>query len=280
LGGSLFSTPSSTASAPPELKEIVDAQIEVTKAASKAETHIKGADTEHEKMGDPNAPIPSPPLHAAQLNSVLKALATAEGAVNDSIKARRSLIGELEKLLNVNRSMLARDESKQLELSRQKTDTEIKKREVEDDIMRGMHGNDSFTAFGSNGNSDGHAVGEEPERPDVEPLSPPSVEALTPTGSPPPSAITGTTTGSDVKHESHSDYTESASAVPAPIHAGSDLLSSLSMPYARQISNSPLNGGMMKKRKLNNDEPEFDGDAMDGLDDEVAAMLRQQSGGL
>src|SRR5947207_3250708 len=109
LGGSLFSTPSSTGSAPQELKEIVDAQIEVTKATSVAETAIKNADTEHEKMVDPSVPIPSPPVHAARLNALLKTLASAEGAVSESIKARRALIEGLEKLLDINRSLLAKD---------------------------------------------------------------------------------------------------------------------------------------------------------------------------
>ncbi len=224
-------------------------------------------------------PIPSPPVHAARLNALLKTLASAEGAVNESIKARRSLIEGLEKLLDVSRSMLATDESKHSDLLRRKTNTEAKKRDVEDGIMRGLTGSDSFTTSGSNGNSDGHVVsGDEPERPDVEPLSPPSVEALTPTCSPPPISLTGTAIASDIKHESHSDSIESTSAVPVPlVHAGSDLLSSLSMPYGRQTSGSPVNGGT-KKLKLN-DELEFDGDAMDGLDDEVAAMLRQQSSG-
>lgn len=58
--------------------------------------------------------------------------------------------------------------------------------------------------------------------------------------------------------------------------AGSDLLSSLSSSYARPASTA--SAGSVKKRKLNdNDFPDLGGDAMDGLDADVAEMLWKDS---
>ncbi len=69
--------------------------------------------------------------------------------------------------------------------------------------------------------------------------------------------------------------------MPQASLAGSDLLSSLSMPPVRLYAGSPgsAGGGMAKKRKL--DDEGFGGgeDAMADLDDDVAELLRAESGG-
>ena len=71
---------------------------------------------------------------------------------------------------------------------------------------------------------------------------------------------------------------------------GADLLSSLNLPPVRQYSGSPPGTApASKKRKMDEDEEagavfgnaagQGEGDAMAGLDDDVAELLRQESGG-
>jgi len=62
--------------------------------------------------------------------------------------------------------------------------------------------------------------------------------------------------------------------------AGSDLLSSLATSYARPVGGTSSGVASAKKRKLNagDDFPDLGGDAMDGLDADVAEMLRRESG--
>lgn len=134
-----------------------------------------------------------------------------------------------------------------------------KKRDVEESIMRG---------FATNSNPSTPVVDGSPGQQNS-PLTPgaapeldrPEVEALTPPGYPQPPAV-----------EPVPEFDLSASTtVVQP--AGSDLLSSLSHPYH--------GGGSAKKRKLStgNEFPDLGGDAMDGLDEDVAEMLRRDSGG-
>ena len=287
LGGSLFN--SSGPAAPTELQPVVPLQIAVSKAAVSVSSGVPTANIEYEKLMDPNATTPTPPVHAARLSSLLKSLASAEGAVSESIKARHSLIGGLEKLLEVNRAALASEESQLYELTSRKTTVEAKKRDVEDSIMRGLsaenspalHGNSDFEPQ-LNGKHDSASA--EPERPYVEELTPPPVESLTPVGSPrlAEEAAIATTTGADVVHERHPDHTEPAPAIQPPLYpaAGLDLLSSLSMPAVRPYAGSQINGGTLKKRKIEPDFVEFaGGDAMEDLDEDVAELLRAESGG-
>ncbi|KAF2085518.1 DUF618 domain protein, partial [Saccharata proteae CBS 121410] len=134
LGGSLFSS----SSAPPEIQPLVPLQTALNKAQSTQKPAVTTAYSAYDALIDPAAPVPTPPVHAARLSAVLKNLASAEGAVAESIKARRELISGLEKLLETNRSALAADESAHYELGTRRAGIEAKKREVEDGIMRGL----------------------------------------------------------------------------------------------------------------------------------------------
>ena len=240
---------------------------------------------------DLQTPAPTPPVHAARLSALLKSLANAEGAVSESIKARRDLIRELEKILELNRTALSSEELKQQDLISKKTAVEAKKRDVEDGIMRGLSADTSNSAPHGSPDAESHTTGQhepsaEPERPQMEELTPPPMESLTPMDSPrltAEAAIT-TTTGADIVREQQPDHTEPAPMYPpAPMpvasQAGSDLLSSLSMPPARLYAQSHINGGA-KKRKMQSTFDEFvGGDAMEGLDEDVAELLRAESGG-
>lgn len=282
LGGSLFS--SGSGSVPSELASLVAPQNAISKLVLSTRTSINGANQDYDKLTDPLAAAPSPPVHAARLNGLLKTLANAEGAVAESIKARRALIEGLEKILSANRTALAADESQFAELTRRKEEIDAKKRDVEDSIMRGFSTSNPGTPAGA-GNGSPAVVqspttpAPEPDRPEVEALTPPSFDALSPSGSPRDPSMAN---AEAVVQQDDSFYNDTQPApalppAPTPVIPGADLLSSLSAAYARPL---PSNGDSVKKRKLNHgdDFPDLGGDAMDGLDDEVAEMLRNETG--
>ena len=285
LGGSLFSS-SSGPSAPAELQPLVPLQIAVSKAIVTLEGSIPAAKAEFDKLMDPATAAPTPPVHAARLSALLKSLANAEGAVSESIKARLELIGGLEKLLETNRAALSLEQAQHEELSSRRTVVEAKKRDVEDGIMRGLSAEASVATIEGKAGSDTQGNGQhdtsaEPERPQVEELTPPPIESLTPVGSPGPASNT-LPSGSDVVPERQNQVDSSSATQPPQMlstaQVGFDLLSSLAVPPARNYMHSPTNG--FKKRKI---EPEFGdfmgGDAMEGLDEDVAELLRAESGG-
>lgn len=300
LGGSLFST--SGPSAPAELQPLFPLQISVTKATASTNGAATTADMEYEKLTDPSKTIPTPPVHAARLSALLKSLATAEGAVSESIKARRALIVGLESILETNRTALASEEAQHIEFSSRKGIIEAKKREVEDSIMRGLSAESSPTASHSVLNPDSRLQnGKSTPQPhdnsstdigrsQVRELSPPPVESLTPVGSPRAAAhgFSSSEPGPALIPNQTPNHTNPAqvsqpSLLPTINAAtpGSDLLSSLSMPPVRHYAGSPGAGNAFKKRKLEQDYAGFGAgeDAMADLDDDVAELLRAESGG-
>ncbi|KAI9852760.1 MAG: hypothetical protein M1838_005518 [Thelocarpon superellum] len=300
LGGSFLSSSASTV--PPELQPLVPLQTAVSKVSSGKSTTVTTANQEYDKLNDPATPTPSPPVHAARLSGLLKSLASAEGAVADSIKARRALIQGLEKILDTNRTLLQTEETQISSLTERKGTVEAQKREVEDGIMRGLAEESPSIHLGSasSGVDDLGASLGVGERPIGEELSPPSVEALTPTGTPPSEPLPPSTstavpdTETAVPSTLPTEPSPVAPAAPAG-SAGSDLLSSLALmqshlhspPTATSATTNGTAGtGTAKKRKLNHHSGEEDfsnelgnaADGMDGLDDDVADILRQESG--
>ncbi len=185
LGGALFG--GGSGNVPSELEAVAKAQSALSKADAEARPAIGTADMEFAKTTDPNTPLPTPPVHAAKLNTLIKHLAKAQGAVEASIRARRELLSGLEKLIESNRSKLAEDEVTLTNLSTRKEGVEIKKKEVEDGIMRGLSTPSSPdlptpTSGHANGNvqlSDDVAMVERPEAESLTP-PPPDVESFTP----------------------------------------------------------------------------------------------------
>jgi regulator of Ty1 transposition protein 103 len=225
---------------------------------------VTGALAEYDKQTNPNTPIPTAPVHAARLSALLKTLANAEGAVAESIKARRALVEGLEKIFNRNKEELAREEAQLADINLKKTITETKKREVEDGILRGLANRD--------GNAD-----LEPERPDAEPLTPPMppVESITPVGTPKGFV---TITGADVIKEQSNNFAEpdppAFEQLPArllePI-GGAEL-----HPREEPVNGSPEEP-LVKRRKVVNtvgvdDYAEFADGAL-SIDADVEAML-------
>ncbi|CAG8910224.1 unnamed protein product [Penicillium egyptiacum] len=180
LGGSFFKDDSS-GSTPSELQPLNPLQVAVNKAVISSNNSASTATSEFDKLHDPKTPKPTLPVHAARLSSLLKTLANAENSVSEVIKSRRALIDGLEKILQTNRAELSKEEGLSAELSQKKASVDNQKREVEDAIMRGLPGEEPSTNPG--GHSRHHDAS---ARPEVEALTPPPVEAITPVGSPQP----------------------------------------------------------------------------------------------
>ncbi|EXJ72548.1 uncharacterized protein A1O5_03694 [Cladophialophora psammophila CBS 110553] len=138
MGNSLFGSSSSSGAMPKELETLAPLQIAVTKETISARPAIDNAQNEYAKLNDPEAVLPSPPVHAARLSSLIKSLAAAESSVSASIKARKALIADLERILEINKTALAKEEETYLTLESRRASTEAKKREVEDAIIRGL----------------------------------------------------------------------------------------------------------------------------------------------
>jgi regulator of Ty1 transposition protein 103 len=307
LGGSLFGG-GSGGGVPAELESVSKAQTALTKAETSARGVVATANTEHAKLTDPNTPLPSPPVHAAKLASLMKTLASAHSAVESSIKARTELIAGLEQLLEKNRTSLATDQATATDLSSRLTTTETRKREVEDGIMRGLSNpatpSNQSPGVGSGPSSNG-ANDNEPTAPDYEEFTPPpEIESFTP-----PPAVDASETdlnsfaiGEDVPAEQLLADPSGAEVIseqqpthdePPPSHEpppmlesqpakpdnafGADILSSLQMPQVRHASSEiPAESAdpRLKRRKMSHNQPD-DVIGSNGVDeDSVAAMLQ------
>lgn len=227
----------------------------MTKLLLPAKTAINSASQEYDKLMGPGATVPSAPVYAARLSGLLKTLAQAEGAVEQCVKARRVLVGELQKLLDSNRAALLADEGQMDTFEKKKSEVEEKKNEVERAIMAGLPNDEPYPA--NNG------LGEQsvPE-PEVEALTPPSME---PEGSEQPSQ----------PHWSP-DVPQGATfqqQAPAP---GIEMITNLAAQY-KSTSVSAANGS--KKRRLDDAGDDFPDLGADGIDADVAETLRRESSG-
>lgn len=307
LGGSLFGSASAV---PPELQPLVQPLSTLSRAEAVARPLLKTANTEYTNMSDPATPVPTPPVHAARLSSLLKNLASAEGAVTESMKARKELIAGLEKLLESNKTNLAQDEAIATDLSSRREATESKKKAVEDGIMRGLSAETFNAPLQSNGSTPNDADARSPEIESLTP-PPPDMESFTPTGSPralsepePPfpadehahqvDFLETDTYAADPIQEQQPTHNELPPAFEPPpamtssaTSAADSLLRSLALPPQIQQRNHtpPTNGALMdprlKRRKMSHKSADIDEELFSGnngvvIDDEVAAMLGAQ----
>jgi regulator of Ty1 transposition protein 103 len=222
---------------------------------------VSSADQEYEKQTDTSTPVPSAPVYAARLNGLLKTLATAESAVADCMKARAGLVSGLEKLLESNRAALEFDRQTLSKISTRKSEIEEKKQQVEMGIMQALGSSENQASPVEGGSVSPPA---EPDRPEMEALTPPAVEAFTP---PPVEALTppGEKPSAET-HEAPSD--EKAGAT------GIEMLSNVASSYQ---SLPVTSNGSNKRRRVDDsgDFPDLGGD--DGIDADVAAMLNEGS---
>ncbi|KAF2485081.1 RNA polymerase II-binding domain-containing protein [Neohortaea acidophila] len=185
LGGSLFG--GSGGSVPSELEAAAKLHASLSKAEVNVKPSVDTANKEYAKMTDPDTPVPTAPVHAARLSQLMKSLAAAQGAVEASVQARRALLAELDRLVESHKAKLAVDETTAADIVTRKDDIENKKKEVEDNIMRGLSTptsptnptTDPFDLLRANGS---RSASKEIERPEAEGFTPPppDVEAFTP----------------------------------------------------------------------------------------------------
>ncbi|KAK2612908.1 hypothetical protein QQS21_001019 [Conoideocrella luteorostrata] len=168
FGGSPFGG----TSVPSEFAPLVNAHNKVSKLYGPLQTTISTAIEEYDKQLDPEVAVPSAPVYAARLNGLLKTLVNAESAVAECVKARETLVLGLEKLLDVNRSALVRERTKVDDLQARKVEIEQKKQQVEVAIMRALEPGESN---GISGDGEYGSPPPEPDRPEMEALTPPPV---------------------------------------------------------------------------------------------------------
>lgn len=293
LGGSLFSS----STVPAELAPVAPLATSVNKADLTAKPAVATANQEYEKVTSSNYTIPSAPVHAAGLSTLVKKLAVAEGAVAESIKARQALIAGLEQLLATNKSKLEQDETQVTDLKTRKDAIESRKRQVEDAILQGLSAIETnrisaaplpVATTSPNGE----------DRPQMEELTPPPMESFTPVGSPQQAAAAAEPVpdiGDDIMPEPVSNPVVPETA-PAPqghttlpgfattmgdTNVPHDLLKSLQ--HARPGQEGGVYGqhsyeAAVKKRKMSNRaEDEYaafagDGD-MDGIDKNLEELI-------
>lgn len=225
------------------------------------------ANSEYEKLHDPQASQPTPPVYAARLSQLLKTLANAESSVSEVIKSRTALIDGLEKLLASNRSELSKEEALSAQLTEKKAQTDAKKRDVEDAIMSGLN-DENPGARGESGEG-------EDARPKAEALTPPPVEALTPVGSP----------KAEPSHASHGPFKDEPEVNPPeglslPVLGTQD--NGITFPDPSNLSPGGGNdfdlstNGAAKRRKISHGEEDYAQFAGGDLDADVAALLASQ----
>ncbi|KAI0118464.1 DUF618-domain-containing protein [Hypoxylon sp. NC0597] len=252
LGGSIFK--SAASSIPAELVPLAAPQQNVTKLLLSTKAAVNSANQEYDKLLGPNSMAPSAPVYAARLSGLLKTLAQAEGAVDQCVKARRELVNALQKVLDTNRNALIAEENQLETFVTRRMEVEEKKNEVERAIMAGLPDDEPYLSHdGPHDQPD-----PEPERPEVEALTPPSAEADFPeqTDSLGNAEINEATTQ---QHEAHSLETTPGLGL--------------------QFKSVPTTMNGSKKRKLDegNDFPDLGDD--DGIDSDVAEILRRDSAG-
>jgi regulator of Ty1 transposition protein 103 len=289
LGGSLLGS-----SIPAELSSVGPQATALQKADVYARPVVATANEEYIKLTSPNFPIPTPPMHAAGLASLVKKLATAEGAVTESFKARNALIAGLEKLLESNRSKAAAEEAQLADLKTKKDAIDARKQEVEHAILKGLSAEE--TAAISSAPFPAAQRSPPPARPDIEELTPPPMESFTPVGSPKgdvPDDVFRDPSGTPIEPmavsapPSSSTFSAPATAIGGNVNASvADLLNTLQGGSRQDDANANGNYGQtttstpnFKKRKMSRSaaEDEFaafagDGD-MAGIDADVGELI-------
>lgn len=252
LGGTLSS--SSQPSVAPELQPLIKDHGALTRAESSS-AYAKTAIGEDDKLSTSDIEKLTLPVQANRLGALLKALANADGAVVERARTRKSVLQDLEKLLEDHRAKLMEDEKLLADLTSRKRKRQDQKARVEQEIIQSM------------------STESEPQRPEDEPLTPPAVESLTPVGSPKVSFVTSTAV--EVPPQLPAEQ-----ANPVPL---SSVLGPKAVDEALQhvpVARSPVNGEgpQHKKRKfsapsINDEEAAFDPKMMGDLDEDVSAML-------
>ena len=288
MGQSL--TGSSGGGVPKELEPLAKAQADLDKVQIGVLSAKGKAETEYSKLDSTkDTPDMSLGLHAAKLSGLMSVLAGADKAVTEALQARKKLISELEKLLAEHKRKLAEEEADLEQLKTQYQETEKRKRKVEDDILKGYETT-------TNGNDDTpSAPANDFARPEFEALTPPHPDMDTQDdGSFIPTIVPATNIPVPKAPEPQPQSKQEPVSTSHP--ELQDLLAGMRGGAAPQIDLKRdfsgyaygVNGNVPpKKRKMSHSTEEAafiaglgtDDGGMGGLDDEVAELLKQESGG-
>ncbi|KAI0798874.1 RNA polymerase II-binding domain-containing protein [Xylaria sp. FL0064] len=250
LGGSIFG---STSSIPAELNSLAAPQQNVTKVSLSTAPIIKSANADYDSLMAPGSTVPSAPVYAARLSGLLKTLAQAEGAVEQSVKARRELVDQLQRLLDSNRNALIADENELENVMQKKIKVEEEKEAVERAIMAGLPNDEPYPT----GSFQDDQPAAEPDRPEVEALTPPSNEE-------------------EEEEEEFEPAPEWSPDFPPENKASTHTVPTMQAPSSTESTYKSIatsaNGA--KKRRLDDtsDFPDLGGD---GIDADVAEILRK-----
>jgi regulator of Ty1 transposition protein 103 len=173
----------------------------------------------------------------------------------------------LEKILNTNRASLEADESHLKDLASRKGTIEIKKQEVEMAIMRGLANNEKDQ---SAENCPSRSPEPEPDRPEVEALTPPPIADD-------PDDYNGTAPPENGNHQVRQPAYPQSPPIQqqAAFHSSAPGIEMLSI-LASQYHAVPVstNGSNKRRRVASGDEfPDLGAD--DGINADVAEMLRK-----
>jgi len=239
--------------------------------STKAATNTADTDldklTEYEKT-DPASSREKRQVYAARLHGLLKSLATAEGAVQEGIKARTELIGALEKLLSANKASLEADSEQLKGLVSRRAIIDQRKRDVELAIMGDMNSGERDPSHGNGSMS----PSVEPERPEVEALTPPSAhdEPDFPSNGEP---TLGLPSIPNAEPAYHSPVVPQAAQFQPPHAPGIEILSDAASHY--QAIPVTANGGVKRRRVDSGDD--FPDLGNDGIDADVEESIRKDS---
>ena len=206
----------------------------------------------------PNSTVPSAPVYAARLSGLLKTLAQAEGAVDQCVKARRELVAELQKVLDTNRNALISEEDQLETFVQRRMEVEDKKTEVEKAIMAGLPDDEPYYKNGTNDQPDS-----EPDRPEIEELTPPPVEPFSDQDD----------TEDEANEVNEVNVTYEGTTQP-PATQGIELQPNAGAIQYKSVPTA-INGSKKRKLDTGNDFPDLGED--DGIDSDVAEMLRKDS---
>ena len=297
----------------PELEHLASLQWASSKAKLAFKSAHKSLDDEYRSLHLSQADALPPPEHAARLNALHKNLGLAEVELTKSIHATKSVTQELRKLLHENERADEEAQALAKTLASQQGETEQRKHVIEDAIMRGLAPPRRPSSPGvktqeskvkvetHDGNNDEET--EEPERPEMEPLTPPPAENFNAPSEPVQTYVRA----NDIEGDRNNRSTTPTDSIP-PWLDGSSPVSDprmrgqyFNMPqqFEQQTSTNKRPSEVdvaairermdaPKRRKTSGYSPTTPtgkgyeealfagGDAMEDLDDEVKGMLGEQ----
>ena len=176
LMGSVSTESSSGVTIPGDLEDLVKLYTRNQKAALLLRTTIDATKGWEDTMNAINLKTANA-LNAGKINGVHDKLVHAHAAAVESVVSRTAIVDEMNKLLQSHRTILSEQKNLLEDLADKKEKTSKKKTEIENSILAKMHYEQPWEPLDHSENA--RALGNdyrEPERPQVEALTPPAME--------------------------------------------------------------------------------------------------------